>query len=103
MYYMAGYCAFGSQCRYAHVRPDGTTLGDQSQASPAPSDGRQHAASDSSAAHTTQGAQNGQQTVPSAAEQDVRAMLPPGCADAAWEDEAPCSSPSSQLSFQFSF
>ena len=98
MYYMAGYCAFGSQCRYAHVRPDGTTLAAESQATPAPSDGGQHAASDSSAAHATQGAQNGQQGVRAAPEQDVRGMLPPGCADAAWEDEAPCSSPSSQPS-----
>ena len=50
--------------------------------------------------HTTQGAQNGQQGVPAAPEQDVRGMLPPGCADAAWEDEAPCSSPSSQPSIR---
>ena len=98
MYYMAGYCAFGSQCRYAHVRPDGTTLDDESRATLAPRDGGQHAALGNYAAHSTQGAQNGQQGATAAPEQDVREMLPPGCADAAWEDETPCSSPSSQPS-----
>ena len=98
MYYMAGYCAFGSQCRYAHVRPDGTTLDDESQATLAPRDGGQHAASGSYAAHSIQGAQNGQQGINVAPEQAVSGILPPGFADAAWEDEAPCSSPSIQPS-----
>ena len=98
MYYMAGYCAFGSQCRYAHVRPDGTTLDDESQATFAPGDGGRHAASGSNAAQSTYGTQNGRQGDPAAPEQDVRGMLPPGCADAAWEDNVPCSSSSSQPS-----
>ena len=101
MYYMAGHCAFGSQCRYAHVRPDGTTLDDEqqhSQADFAPRDGGQHAASGSNAAQSTQGTQDGRQGATSAPQQDVRGILPAGCADAAWEDDAPCSSHSSQPS-----
>ena len=98
MYYMAGYCAFGSQCRYAHVRPDGTTPDDDSQATLAPRNGGQHAASGSNAAQSTHGTQNGRQGVPAAPEQGLRSILPPGCADAAWEDKAPCCSLSIQPS-----
>ena len=98
MYFMAGHCAFGSQCRYAHVRPDGTTLEDESQAIIAPRDGGQHAASGNNAAQSTQDTQNGRQGISAAPEQDVRGALPPGGADAAWEDEAPGSSHGSQPS-----
>lgn len=81
---MAGDCAFGSRCRYAHVLPDGTPLDDQQ-----PANGTQQA---QNRAQSTQ-ASSAPLDAPSASGwQDVRAALPAGCADAAWEDEEPVSS-----------
>ena len=81
---MAGDCAFGSRCRYAHVLPDGTPLDDQQ-----PANGTQQA---QNRAQSTQASSAPSESPSTSGWQDVRAALPAGCADAAWEDEEPVSS-----------
>ena len=81
---MAGDCAFGSRCRYAHVLPDGTPLDDQQ-----PANGTQQA---QNRAQSTQVSSAPSDPPSTSGWMDVRAALPAGCADAAWEDKEPVSS-----------
>lgn len=81
---MAGECAFGSRCRYAHVLPNGTPLDDQQ-----PANGTQQAQNRAQSTQASSALSSSPSTI---GWQDVRAALPADRADAAWEDEEPVSS-----------
>ncbi len=92
---MAGHCAFGSRCRYAHVHPDGTPSNEEQQhpqgdAREGPHAAGQRAAEPASTRGTSQAALNG--SYDAGGQWGATAVMPPGCADAAWEDEDPGSS-----------
>ena len=91
---MAGHCAFGSRCRYAHVLPDGTPLNEDQQQPRGHAREEQHAAGQQAAepANSRGASQVALNGSDAAGQWGVAAAMPPGCADAAWEDEEPSSS-----------
>lgn len=95
LYFMAGHCAFGSRCRYAHVHPDGTALDDDQQHSQGYGTQGQHALARQQAGEpvtstdSTRVALGGSDA---GGQRGVTTAVQPGCADAAWEDEGPGSS-----------
>ena len=94
LYFMAGHCAFGSRCRYAHVHPDGTPLNEEQRHPQGNAREGQYAAGQQAAEAVNSGGDS--QAVLNGSDAGgqwgVTAVMPPGCADAAWEDEEPSSS-----------
>jgi len=94
LYFMAGHCAFGSRCRYAHVLPDGTALDNEQQPSQRSGTQRQGLADAQQLQHPSQSTQELQAREDAAnprAWQSSRGVMQ-GRADAAWGDEGPGSS-----------